>query len=256
MMQPWAGSADGSGERFEATRWSVVLAAGRDGDAPELARAALAQLCQTYWAPLYGFVRSRGHAVHDAQDLTQEFFAHVIEHQIYTRTAREKGKFRSFLLASLKNFLLDAHDRSRALKRGGACEFLPLHEEQAVAAEALFQTSSVSGAAAEDTRFEQQWAETLITISLERLAAEFRADGKSGLFDALVVFLRSSPDPLPSYDEMAARLAMPAATVRSHVTRMRARYRTVLRAELRRTVETDEEVDDELRELLRVLTRR
>src|SRR5215813_13797381 len=114
---------------FPSTQWSVVLAAGRSLAEPEMAQAALGELCQIYWTPLYSFVRSRGYTVHDAQDLTQSFFAHLIEHRIYARVDRQKGRFRSFLLASVKNFLADTADRERTLKRGGAQDFLPLHEE-------------------------------------------------------------------------------------------------------------------------------
>src|SRR6266576_7290800 len=114
-----AGNGHGQSELFPSTHWSAVLAAGRSQAEPELAWAALAELCQTYWAPLYNFVRSRGYVVHDAQDLTQSFFAYLIEHKIYARADRQKDRFRSFLLASLKNFLADASDRERTLKRGG-----------------------------------------------------------------------------------------------------------------------------------------
>ena len=254
-MQPTSDSADGPGERFEATRWSVVLAAGREEASSASARKALAQLCGTYWAPLYGFIRSRGYSVHDAQDLTQGFFCHLIEHQIYARTNPTRGKFRSFLLASVKHFLADAYGRERALKRGGGCEFLPLHDEQAQAAEASFCRSTTPGMdTAEDRLFERQWAQTLIDTTLGRLAAGYVAEGRGELFRSLEVFVEGSADPPPSYEQLSAQLAMPAATVRSHVGRLRARYRELLRAELRRTVETEEEVDQELRELLRVLT--
>lgn len=123
MTKPLAEAEMGSDERFEPTHWSVVLAAGQGTVTPERAHAALTQLCQTYWAPLYGFVRCRGYTLDDAQDLTQGFFAHMIEHRIYTRTDQARGKFRAFLLSSLKNFLSDAHDRERALKRGGPVSF-------------------------------------------------------------------------------------------------------------------------------------
>ena len=256
-MQPCPGPEEGFGERFDPTRWSVVLAAGRQAEAPGAAQTALAELCQTYWAPLYGFIRGRGYGLHDAQDLTQGFFCHLIEHQIYARVDRTKGKFRSFLLAAVKHFLNDAYDREHALKRGGGCEFLPLQEEQAVAAEALFQSSAAPGTDTTGDRFfERQWAETLVATTLGRLAAEFEAEGKGPLYKALEAFVQGSADPLPSYDQLATRLVMPAATVRSHVNRLRARYREGLRAELRRTVESDEEVDEELRELLRILTAR
>ena len=257
-MQVLPESADAQPDRFEPTHWSVVLAAGRVDDAPAQARAALSRLCQTYWTPLYGFVRGRGYSVHDAEDLTQGFFVHLIDHQIHARAGREQGKFRSFLLASLKNFLADAYDRDHARKRGGGCEFLPLHEEQAAAAEAMFQTSAdcAGDAGTADLCFERQWAETLLRTAFDRVAAEWSAGGKGALFAALAVFVRGGAEPPPGYDELAARLAMPAVTVRSHVNRLRERYRAALRAELRRTVGSEEEVDEELRELLRVLTAR
>src|SRR4029077_4059304 len=121
-----AGNGRRQTDLFPSTQWSVVLAAGKSQAEPQLAQAALAELCQIYWAPLYSFVRSRGYTVHDAQDLTQSFFAHLIEHKIYTRVDRQKGRFRWFLLASVKNFLVNASNRERTLKRGGGQSFLPL----------------------------------------------------------------------------------------------------------------------------------
>ncbi len=256
-MQPGVGSVAGLDGRFEPTHWSVVLAAAREADAGDAAQAALAQLCRTYWSPLYRFVRGRGYSVHDAQDLTQGFFCYLIERRLYAHTDQTKGKFRSFLLASLKHFLADAYDREHALKRGGACEFLPLHEEQVTAAEAMFQGSTAPGVAApEDQLFERQWAETLVATALGRLAAEWAAEGKGVLFKTLEVFVRGSAEPPPAYNALARRLRMPEATVRSHVNRLRTRYRAVVRAELRRTVGSKEAVDEELHELLRVLTTR
>jgi DNA-directed RNA polymerase specialized sigma24 family protein len=118
----------GQADPFAATHWSVIVAAGKTQSDPEIARDALAQLCQTYWPPLYAYVRGRSYSVHDAQDLTQGFFAYLIEHKIHLRADREKGKFRSFLLASLKNFLSHAREREQTLKRGGGREFVPLEE--------------------------------------------------------------------------------------------------------------------------------
>jgi RNA polymerase sigma-70 factor (ECF subfamily) len=240
---------------FAPTHWSVIIAAGESQADPETAKAALAQLCETYWAPLYTFVRSRGYSQHDAQDLTQSFFAYLIEHKIYARADRQKGKFRSFLLTSLKNFLADSRDREQALKRGGAYDFLPLHEEQVGEAESFFQTHFASGESnSEDRLFERSWAEALVAAGLEQLAAAYKADGEEKLFQELKIFLTGSSVPLPSYADLAARLGTVASTLRSHVTRLRAQYRKALRAEVRRTVNTDAEVDGELRELLRVLT--
>jgi RNA polymerase sigma factor (sigma-70 family) len=242
----------GQSDPFAPTHWSVILAAGRSEADPELARSALAQLCQTYWAPLYSFVRSRGHAVHDAQDLTQSFFVYLIEKKIYGRADRQKGKFRSFLLASLKNFLADAYDREQTLKRGGTHDFLPLKEEQAEEAESLFQTHS--DATNEDRVFERSWAQMLVAAGLERLSADYKAEGKEKLFLELKIFLTGAAEPLPRYADLAERLGTIESTLRSQITRLRARYREALRAEVRRTVDTEAEVDGELRELLRVLT--
>jgi RNA polymerase sigma factor (sigma-70 family) len=237
---------------FPSTHWSVVLAAGRSQADPEVAQAALAELCQTYWAPLYSFVRSRGYSVHDAQDLTQSFFAYLIEHKIYARVDPQKGRFRSFLLASLKHFLADASDRERTLKRGGGQNFLPLDEEQANEAESLLQ--SYNSASSEDWIFARSWAEALVAAGLERVSADYKDEARKKLFDELRIFIAGGAGPLPTYSELANRLSMTESTLRSHVTRLRARYREALRAEVRRTVDTEAEVDEELHELLHVLT--
>ena len=238
---------------FGTTHWSVVLAAGSSQAEPEIAQAALAELCQTYWAPLYSFARSRGYTVHDAQDLTQSFFAYLIEHKIYARVDRQKGRFRSFLLTSLRNFLADDFRRDRTLKRGGGQSFLPLNEEQAEEAESLFQTHIT--ASSEDWLFDRTWAEALMAAGLERLSADYQNESKEKLFNELRIFVAGGADPPPTYAELAVRLRMTESTLRSHVTRLRARYREALRVEVRRTVDTEAQVDEELHELLRVLMR-
>ncbi len=247
-----AGNGRRQSDLFPSTHWSVVLAAGRSQAEPQLAQAALAELCQTYWAPLYSFVRSRGYTVHDAQDLTQSFFAYLIEHKIYKGVDERKGRFRSFLLASLKNFLADASDRERTLKRGGGQSFLPLHEEQIKEAESLFQNHRTANS--EDQIFDRSWAEALVTAGLERLSADYKGEAREKLFNELRIFLAGCAGPPPAYAELAVRLHMTESTLRSHVTRLRARYREVLRAEVRRTVDTEAEVDEELHALLYVLT--
>ena len=204
--------------------------------------------------PLYTFVRTRGYSLHDAQDLTQSFFAHLIEREIYARADRTKGKFRSFLLASLKNFLADTYTHAHRLKRGGAETLLPLEDGRAEAAESLFQTHFASGDPnGEERLFERSWAEALVGAGLERLSAEYESEGKQSLFQQLRIFLTGSVEPLPSYDQLAAKTGLPASTLRSHVTRLRMRYRELLRAEVRQTVRTEAEVDEELHELFRVL---
>ena len=229
-----------------------MLAAGRSQAEPDIAGAALAELCQTYWAPLYSFVRGRGYSVDDAQDLTQSFFAYLLERKVYARADRQKGRFRAFLLVSLKNFLADAADRERTLKRGGGQDFLPLREEQAEEAESLFQNHS--GTSNGDRLYDLGWAEALVAAGLERLSTDYKVGGKEQLFNELRIFVAGGADPLPTYADLADRLEMAESTLRSHVTRLRARYREALRAEVRRTVDTETEVDDELHELLHVLT--
>ena len=246
------GNGDTRSDLFPSTRWSVVLAAGKSHAEPETSQAALAELCQTYWAPLYSFVRSRGYSVHDAQDLTQSFFAYLLEHKIYARVDRQKGKFRSFLLASVKNFLAHETDRARTLKRGGGHEFLPLHEDLAKEAESLFQTHS--NASSEDRVFDRSWAEALLAAGLETLSADYKGESKEKLFNELRIFVAGGADRLPTYTELRDRLGIAESTLRSHVTRLRARYLEALRAEVRRTVHTETEVDEELRELIQVIT--
>ena len=167
----------------------MIVAAGSGEAEPEKARRALEKLCQTYWMPLYTFVRTRGYSVHDAQDLTQSFFVHLIEHETYARADREKGKFRSFLLAALKNFLADAYTYAHRQKRGGGEEFLPLDEGRAEAAESLFQTHFTSKEPNdEDGLFERSWAEALVGAGLKRLAAEYESEGEQSLFQQLRIF--------------------------------------------------------------------
>jgi DNA-directed RNA polymerase specialized sigma24 family protein len=248
-------TSEGRKEHFAPTHWSVILAAGTNASAPEVARAALARLCQTYWSPLYSFVRSRGYTVHDAQDLTQGFFAYMIAHESYARADRQKGKFRSFLLASMKNYLTDAADRARTLKRGGGLKFLSLDETLAGEAESLFQVQADRFVGTkEDWLFERNWGETLVAAALNRLASAYKSDGKANLFESLKIFLTIGSDPLPTYEQLSVRLWIPAPTLRSQVARLRRRFRDLLRAEVHRTVDTESQVDGELRELLRVLT--
>lgn len=232
------------------------MTAGDSTADPENSRRALAQLCETYWPPLYTYALAQGHSLHDAQDLTQGFFAYLIERKIYQRAERPRGKFRSFLLVAFKNFLCDAHDREIALKRGGTRDFVPFDERKAATATSLFASRHPTGADAldQDRLFERSWAETLVSSALERVATAYKAEAKETLFEQLKNFLTVSATPLPTYTELAERLGLAESTVRSQVSRLRARYRALLREEVRRTVTTDAEVDGELRELLRVLS--
>lgn len=225
---------------------------------PREAEAALAELCRVYWAPLYTFVRRRGHDPHDAQDLTQGFFAHLIEHRIYERTQPDHGKFRSFLLAAMKNFLAHARERKQALKRGGSEAPLPLLEPVAREAESYYQSqhSSARPGASADLSFERSWAQAVVDAAMARVSQVYQAEGRQTLFDFLRPFIAGDAETLPAYDRIAAALGMPASTVRSHVTRLRTRYRGALHEEVRRTVDAQSAVKEELSTLLRVLTDR
>src|SRR5262249_43487469 len=156
------------------------------------------------------FVRGRGYTVHDAQDLTQSFFAYLLEHKIYAHVDRQKGKFRAFLLASIKNFLAHEAGRVRTLKRGGGQDFLPLYEDQAKEAESLFQAHST--ASSEDRLFDRSWAEALLAAGLERLSADYQGEFKEKLFNELRIFIAGGAESPPTYAELRDRLGIPEST--------------------------------------------
>ena len=246
-----ASSADSRSEKirpqaaFVTTRWSVVLAAGRNDTAD--AREALARLCQTYWYPLYAYVRQRGHAPHDAQDLTQEFFARLLEKNTLGGVVRERGKFRSFLLATMNHFLADEWRKARAQKRGGG-KIISLDARDA---ETRFGHEPVDSLTPEKL-FEQNWALALLDAVYEQLRHEHEAAGKAERFDALKFCLTGARSSVP-YAELAARLNMPEATLKVTVHRLRQRYRELLRTEVAHTVASPDEVEEELNCLFRAL---
>lgn len=232
-----------------------MLAAGKNEN-PHEAEAALAELCQAYWAPLYTFVRSRGHPPHDAQDLTQGFFAHLVEHRIYAQVDPRKGKFRSFLLAAMKNFLANARAHDRTQKRGGAHTLLPLGETTVQEVEKFYQSQHAARSVemGADRCFERSWAQTVVDAATAHVERTYLADGKRTLFDVLKPFVAGDARTLPAYDQVAATLDVPVPIVRSHVSRLRQRFREALYAEVRRTVDSHAEVREEISILLRALT--
>lgn len=233
---------------FQPTRWSVVLAAAQ-GESPQ-AQAALATLCQTYWYPLYAYVRRRGHGPEDAQDLTQEFFARLLAKKYLAHLQREGGKFRSFLLTALQRFLANEWDRGRAAKRGGGHTTLSLDAE---AAESRYRLEP-SHELTPEKIYEQRWAQALLEQVLARLRADYAAAGKAALFEELSASL-SQPRGAVPYADIAARLHSTEAAVKMAVQRLRARYRALLRAEIRETVARPEDVDEELRSLFATFNR-
>ena len=234
------------GASFATTHWSVV-AQSASTDVPEAADA-LAQLCEIYWPPIYSFIRRRGYPPADAQDLTQSFFAFFLRTRAYARTDRLHGKLRSFLLASAKNFLANDWDRNQAIRRGGGYQLISLDQETA---EAFYDGASASDSTAERL-FELRWAKSVTAGALNSLRQEFQVEGKVKLFEQLKNFLTGS-NVLPSYDRASARTGLPRATVKTHVYRLRQRYREIVRREIARTVSAPHEIDEELRYLCSVL---
>ena len=240
------GTLQEGGASFATTHWSVVAQSALTNVTE--AENALAKLCETYWPPIYSFIRRRGYSPADAQDLTQSFFAFFLRTKAYARTDRLHGKFRSFLLASVKNFLSDHWDRDRAIKRGGDYQFVSLDQETA---EAFYDPASASDSTAEHL-FELRWAKSLTAGALNSLREEFQAEGKLKLFEQLKNFLTGG-SVIPLYDEASARMGLPRATVKTHVHRLRQRYREIVRREIARTVSAPHEIDEELRYLCNVL---
>jgi len=232
---------------FYATRWSVVLAAGGP-DADGGRQRALEELARIYWFPLYAFVRRQGHSPHAAEDLTQEFFALLIEKHRLRHVDQSKGKFRSFLLASIKHFLTNVYDKSRAQKRGGAKAILAL---DALDAEARYAVEPVDDMTPERV-FEQRWAWVLLDEVLLRLRTQYEAKGQSALFEALKGSLTERPAP-DEYADAARRLGMTQGAVVVAAHRLRGRYRKLLRDEIAQTVTEPGLIDAEVTFLLNCL---
>jgi RNA polymerase sigma factor (sigma-70 family) len=231
---------------FATTHWSVVLTAGRSDTTR--AQAALARLCQTYWYPLYAYVRRRGNSAHDAQDLTQAFFARLLEHQSLKSADPDCGRFRSFILTAMNHFLASEWKRGMAQKRGGGSQLISL---DLAMAEERFDLEPADHSAP-DKIFEKHWAVALLTEVLKRLGEEYESEGKADLFAAVRQTLMGSRETQP-YAEMAPRLGMNESAVKVAVHRLRKRYRELIRAEIANTLDHSEDVETEMRHLFRVL---
>ena len=232
--------------QFHTTRWSLVAAAaGQDG---EHSRTALADLCEAYWYPLYAFLRRRGNSAEDARDLTQEFFATLLEKGYLADADPDRGRFRSFLLTAVDRFAAKQHDRAAALKRGGGQRFFSIDftdGEQRYLREPADNWTP-------QRIFERRWALTLLDRTLARLRQEHAASGKLAHFDALKTFLTGEAG-APSLRQVAEQLELTEGAVKVAVHRLRQKYREVLRAEIAQTVAGEEDVDSELTLLLAAL---
>jgi RNA polymerase sigma-70 factor (ECF subfamily) len=211
---------------------------------------ALEQLCRAYWYPLYAFIRRKGHNSHDAQDLTQAFFARLLEKSYVAQAERERGRFRTYLLAALTHFLADEWDKARRLKRGGGREIISF---DAASAEERYRLEPVDPLDAAKL-YERRWVTTLFDKVLGRLEEEFHDSGKGKTFDQLKGSLLAEETGL-SYAELGAQLGMKEDAVKQAVHRMRRRYRELFREEIAQTVAGPGEVDDELKHLFAVLSR-
>jgi RNA polymerase sigma-70 factor (ECF subfamily) len=231
---------------FATTQWSLVLRAAQPNDST--ARSALELLCRRYWFPLYAFARRRVSEIHEAQDLTQEFFLRLLEKNTLAAASPERGRFRSFLLASLKNFLANEWDRANAQKRGGGCETLSLDWAAGESRLSLEPTHTDTP----EREFERQWALTLLDVVVRRLQDEFATADKSRQFELLKETLTGRRGAI-DYATLAAKLQMSEEATRQAAHRLRKRYRELLHDEVAATVESADEVEAEIGRLFETL---
>ena len=236
-----------TGDVFATTRWTVVLAAG-DRRAPQ-ADAALEELCRTYWYPLYAYVRRHGHSREDAEDLTQAFFARLLEKNYLEGISSTGGKFRAFLLVAVKRFLANEWDRANRQKRGGGVAPLSLDWQDADTRYQINPADNVSP----DKLYDRAWAVTLLERVITRLRDENSADGKAKIYAQLQPFLMVGKDEI-SYSHAAATLQLSEGAVRVTVHRMRRRYRELLREEIAQTLSDPAQADEEMQVLFSALT--
>jgi RNA polymerase sigma factor (sigma-70 family) len=231
------------GDIFATTRWTVVLAAGGRGSAS--ADMALEELCRTYWYPLYAYVRHQGHSPEDAEDLTQAFFAKFLAKNYLAGLDSNQGRFRAFLLASLKHFLANEWDRSRRQKRGGGATLLSLDYQGADTRYQIDPPDHLSP----DKLYDRAWALTLLEKVITRLREETQAESRAGQFEQLKIYLTVGTNDIP-YAEAAAALAMSEGTVRVAVHRLRRRYRELLQQEIVQTLADPAQAEEEMRALM------
>jgi RNA polymerase sigma-70 factor (ECF subfamily) len=244
-MKPIPGTLQEGGAGFQTTHWTLVLRA-RQTQSEVSAQKSLSDFCEAYWPPLYAFLRHRGHASPEAQDLVQGFFAHLLEQNTLSRADQEKGRLRTFLLGSLQNFLFNEYDRAHALKRGGDKQILSIDEHLPETEAAMMDTAHLS-----DSRsYDLAWASTIV----KQLQNEFETEGKAESLEVLRPFVAGGGKTPLNQEEAATELGVPIATLRTWLSRLRQRYREALRMEVASTVSDPAEVDQELHYLYQILT--
>ena len=243
------GTLQEGGAPFHTTHWTVILEAAKP-DEDEAARQALATFSETYWPPLYTFVRRRGHSPSDAQDLVQGFFEHLLEKNTLSRADQEKGKLRTFLLGAMQNFLLKQHERMSAMKRGGGKQIVSFDDQLIDAEAAMHATMHLN----EVSSYDAAWASAIVARSWKNVRERFVAEGKSEWFDALRPFAAGGTNQPAEQSQVAEKLGTNVENLRVAISRLRQRYRHALRAEVASTVSNPNDIDNELHYLYQILT--
>ena len=251
-MKPDLASTPGAAKGFASTRWSVILSCADTRNAPDKAHDALAELCRIYWRPIFAYVCRTGRSTADAQDLTQDFFVNVIEGNLLKLADPARGRFRSLLFKALQNFLISAHEKQRAKKRGGHLHFVAWEDWMADAPSHLcIPARSIENWSVEKL-FDYRWAATVAEQALRRLGGECEAAGRRRVFDAVSPYLTADRADI-SYAHLAQRLDTSVDAIKRLMHRLRERYRELLREEVGQTVAEPSEIDDELRYLCAAL---
>jgi DNA-directed RNA polymerase specialized sigma24 family protein len=248
-MKPVPGTLQEGGAPFQTTHWTIVLQAGK-AEADEEARKALATFSETYWPPLYTFVRRRGFSPADAQDMVQGFFTHLLEKNTLSRADQEKGKLRTFLLGALQNYMLKQRERMSALKRGGGQQIVSFDDQIIDAEAAMHATMHLN----EVTSYDAAWASSVVARAWKNVRERCADEGKADWFDALRPFVAGGTAQAPDQKEAAERLGTTVANLRVSLSRLRQRFRHALRAEVASTVSDPKDIDTELHYLYQVLT--
>jgi RNA polymerase sigma factor (sigma-70 family) len=245
---------DGAGEQrvFVTTRWSLILSAAKSESGEQTARDALAELCRTYWRPIFSFVCRRGYSPQDAQDLTQDFFVMILEHNWLEHADPNRGRFRSLLLKSLQNFLINAAEKAHARKRGGDVKFVSWDDWMSEAPSPIPISAQALDSLPPERLFDLRWAVTVVEHAIRRLREECEGKGKLRLFHALSGYITAERDEV-SYSKLSTTLGVSETAVKKQLRSMRLRYRSLLRDEVAQTVADPAEVEDEIRYLCAAL---
>jgi RNA polymerase sigma factor (sigma-70 family) len=237
---------------FATTRWSLVLSAAKSGSREQQAQDALAEICRTYWRPIFSFVCRRGYSTQDAQDLTQDFFVMILERNWLEHADPNRGRFRSLLLKSLQNFLINAAEKAHARKRGGDVKFISWDDWMSEAPSPVSISARALDSLPPERLFDLRWAVTVVEQALRRLREECEGKGKLRLFHALSGYLAAERDEV-SYAKLSTALGVTETAVKKQLRSMRLRYRSLLRDEVAHTVADPAEVEDEIRHLCAAL---